>query len=342
MEPLISIIIPFYNDRDYLGECIKSILNQTFEAWQAIFIDDASTDGGTAIIEKIARKDCRVLLIRNKINCGVAQSREIGLSYVESPYIMFLDGDDMLTRNALSALWQGIKNVDVCIGQHYILKGKNAIKTKSRTVPGLYSELMLNEIKEKMIYSAQGYSGMSVNGVVWQALFKKNLIYDNLHYTDPNLWFSEDHLLFTAAMMDAKTLRIIDDYVYYYRKHDRNVTVCYKPYYFENAVRLYRDFSYLLKDKRSSEMMRKTNDWFFLKNVEHSIKREVMQSGKNYASCKLELEKMRHHPLVEYLLTDDNLSVIDHSGRKYLKLLQRGWLRWIYINLKWKNFKEKI
>lgn len=38
-------------------------------------------------------------------------------------------------------------------------------------------------------------------------------------------------------------------------------------------------------------MMRKTNDWFFLKNVEHSIKREVMQSGKNYASCKLELEK---------------------------------------------------
>lgn len=107
-----------------MGECIKSILNQTFEAWQAIFIDDASTDGGTPIIEKIARKDCRVLLIRNKINCGVAQSREIGLSYVESPYIMFLDGDDMLTRNALSALWQGIK-MWMCVLVNIIsLKGK--------------------------------------------------------------------------------------------------------------------------------------------------------------------------------------------------------------------------
>lgn len=342
MEPLISIIIPFYNDRNYLEACINSILRQNFEAWQAVFVDDFSTDSGSQIIEKIASTDSRVILIHNRVNLGVAQSRKNGLAYATSPYIMFLDGDDMLTMNALSALWQGINNADICIGQHYILKGQNKITTKSRTVPGFYSGQSLHEIKERMIYSANGYSGMSVDGVIWQTLFKRNFIYSNLYYIDNNLWFSEDHLLLAAAMADAKTLRIIDDYVYYYRKHNDNVTVRYKPHYFENAVLLHRDFEYLLNDKKEPKIMQKTNDWFFLKNVEHSIKREVMQSGKNYVSCKAELEKMQCHPLVKQLLNDENLAILDKSCRKYLKLLRRGWFRCIYISLKWKSIKERL
>lgn len=342
MQPLISIIIPFYNNKNYLGQCIESILQQDYIQWEAIFIDDASTDNSVAIIEQEIKKDNRIRIYRNKKNCGVSLSRKKGLAYAKGEYIMFLDGDDMLTENALSLLWKGMKGVDVCVGQHYILKGTNTIPSKSRTAPSTYGGTALCKLKQRMIYSSDGYSGMSMDGVIWKALFSRHLIYNNLMYMDSELWFSEDHVLFTAIMMDVSRLRIIDDYVYYYRKHGNNVTVVYKPFYFENSVRLYYDFRMLINNKHGSEEMEKTNIWFFLKNVEHSIKREVLYSGKDYSSCKYELNKMKHHMLVRQLLTNTNLAYIDHSGRKYLKLLRLGLFKIIYISLKWKALKKNV
>lgn len=342
MQPLISIVIPFYNDKIYLEQCIKSILQQDFANWEAIFVDDASDDGSTSIVEKSTKKDKRILLFRNKKNCGAAQSRKNGLAYAKGMYIMFLDGDDMLAKHALASLWQGIQGADVCVGQHYILQGEDVVPTISRTRPGIYHGDKLYDIKKRVIYSEHGYGGMSMDGVIWQALFRRSLIYDNLPYVDSKLWFSEDHLLFAAIMMDVSVLHIIDDYVYFYRKHGTNMTVRYEPFYFENSVRLYRDFCFLIENKGKSEIMLKTNDWFFLKNIEHSIKREVLESGKDYPACKSELNKIRNHPLVDKLLVDENLSVIDRSGRKYLKLLRLRWFRFIYISLKWKKIKNDI
>lgn len=342
MQPLISIIIPFYNDKNYLEQCIESILQQDFMNWEAIFIDDASNDGSDIIVGTSAKKDKRISMFRNKNNCGAAQSRKNGLAYAKGMYIMFLDGDDMLTQSALSSLWQGIQGADVCVGQHYILQEDDIVPTISRTRPGIYRSTELDSLKKRIIYSENGYGGMSMDGVIWQALFRRRLIYDNLPYVDPKLWFSEDHLLFTAVMMDVSVLHIIENYVYFYRKHGNNVTLRYEPFYFENSVRLYHDFHFLIENKGKSEIMSKTNEWFFLKNVEHSIKREILESGKDYPACKIELNKMRHHPLVRKLLVDENLSVIDRSGRKYLKLLRLGWFRFIYVSLKWKKIKNDI
>lgn len=340
MNPLISIIIPIYNNEKYLNKCIESIERQDFRKWEAIFIDDASTDGSSKMVEQWAKKDCRISLFHNKGNQGAAQSRKNGLDHARGTHIMFLDGDDMLDSHALSALWQGVQKVDACIGQHYLLQGNRRLPMKSRTPAGVYYGKALRDLKNRVIYSADGYSGMSVDGVVWKALFNRKLVYDNLIYVDSKLWFSEDHLFFTAIMMDVSILRIVDEYVYYYRKHSTNVTVCYRPYYFENSVRLYHDFRSLIKSKQGMEIMQKTNEWFFLKNVEHSIKKEVLESGKNFSSCKFELKKIRIHPLVQQLMTEKNLSVLDRSGQKYLKLLRKGWFRCIYIKLKWKTKRK--
>ena len=342
MDSTISIIIPFYNNEKYINDCVSSILNQNFTSWQAIFIDDASTDYGLTVVKKIADIDKRIVLVHNKTNVGAAQSRVVGLRYARSPYIMFLDGDDILAEDALHSLWKGIKDVDACIGQHIILQKGKSIKPKQRTASGMYTGDALNALKERMIYSAGGYSGMSLDGVLWKTLFKREFIYNNLCYVDSKLWFSEDHLLFVATMMDVSSLRIIDECVYYYKKHDNNITLLYKPKYFENAVRLYYDFENLVKNKNGSQIMKKTNEWFFLKNVEHSIKREVMQSGKNYTDCKKELKKISMHPLFRKLFNDKNLSTLDHSCKKYLKLLYHRYFGIIYASLKWKKMKANL
>lgn len=88
--------------------------------------------------------------------------------------------------------------------------------------------------------------------------------------------------------------------------------------------------------------MQKTNKWFLLKNIEHSIKREVMNSGKKYIDCKKELKRISMHPLFRNIFTDDNISVLDRGCRKYLALLYRKYFLLIYISLKWKKLKEDI
>lgn len=342
MSAAISIIIPFYNNKKYIDDCIGSILSQTFTSWQAIFIDDASTDCGSANVKKIANKDGRIVLIHNEVNVGAAKSRIIGLMHAKSPYIMFLDGDDMLAKDALYSLWKGINGADICIGQHIVLRNGEKIKWEARTSPNLYTGNALDELKERIIYSMHGYSGMSLDGVPWKALFKRKFIYNNLCHVDSDLWFSEDHLLFVAVIMDVSSLRVIDKIVYYYRKHDNNVTTLYRPEFFDNAVRLYYDFYNLIKEKNGLPIMQKTNKWFLLKNIEHSIKREVMNSGKKYIDCKKELKRISMHPLFRNIFTDDNISVLDRGCRKYLALLYRKYFLLIYISLKWKKLKEDI
>lgn len=321
---------------------MESILSQKFISWQAIFIDDASTDHGPDIVKKIADIDKRIVLIRNEVNVGAARSRIVGLMHARSPYVMFLDGDDMLMENAIYSLWKGIKYADICIGQHIMLWKEKKIKQRARTDSNLYTGNALDELKERMIYSRHGYSGMSLDGVLWKALFRKEFIYNNLCHIDPELWFSEDHLLLVAVMMDVSSLRIIDNVVYCYRKHDSNVTIFYKSGYFDNAVRLYNDFYNLIKEKNGAPIMQKTNEWFFLKNVEHSIKREVMQSGKNYLDCKKELKRISTHSLFRNIFNDENISILDRACKKYLILLYHKCFLLIYISLKWKKLREDM
>jgi glycosyltransferase involved in cell wall biosynthesis len=69
-EPLISIITLTYNHEDYIAECIESVLCQTYENWEMIIVDDASTDGTPYLVEQYAKKDNRIKFIRNEKNNG--------------------------------------------------------------------------------------------------------------------------------------------------------------------------------------------------------------------------------------------------------------------------------
>ena len=95
MTPFISIIIPVYNVAPYLRECLDSVLAQTFADWEAICVDDGSTDGGGAILDEYAAKDKRFKVIHQK-NAGVSAARNVALGLVKGMYIAFLDGDDTI------------------------------------------------------------------------------------------------------------------------------------------------------------------------------------------------------------------------------------------------------
>lgn len=100
MKPLVSIITPIYNAQDYLDECIRSVLNQSYKNWELILIDDCSTDNSLVIVDGYLH-DIRIKLIQNEVNLGPAETRNRGLKLCLGEYITFLDSDDFFSEYKL-------------------------------------------------------------------------------------------------------------------------------------------------------------------------------------------------------------------------------------------------
>jgi glycosyltransferase involved in cell wall biosynthesis len=104
-QPRVSVVIIFLNEARFLQEAVNSVLAQTFDAWELLLVDDGSTEGSTAIAKSAARRlpqKVRYLEHEDHANRGMSASRNVGLRHARAEYILFLDGDDVLTRQALS------------------------------------------------------------------------------------------------------------------------------------------------------------------------------------------------------------------------------------------------
>jgi len=98
--PKVSVLIPFYNSRDYVEETIESVLSQNFNDFELILVDNQSTDGSYELIQKYA-DDNRVKIFQNEVNIGMCGNWNQSLSYAKGEYIKYLFADDLLYPNAL-------------------------------------------------------------------------------------------------------------------------------------------------------------------------------------------------------------------------------------------------
>ena len=103
-RPRVSVIVIFLDEERFLREAIESVLFQTLETWELLLVDDGSTDGSTDIAKMAARRLPHKVHYREHeghANRGMSASRNVGLKYAQGEYVLFLDGDDILTHNAL-------------------------------------------------------------------------------------------------------------------------------------------------------------------------------------------------------------------------------------------------
>jgi len=126
---LISVIVPIYNVEDYLDDCIKSILNQTYENIELILINDGSTDNCEAICKKYEKNDKRVKYYF-KENGGLSSARNYGIEKSNGKYYMFIDSDDYIDSDMVEKLYDAIvKNkVDIaCCGKYLEYKNETIL-----------------------------------------------------------------------------------------------------------------------------------------------------------------------------------------------------------------------
>ena len=92
---LVSVIMPTYNCRRFIGRSIKSVQAQTYENWELIIVDDCSDDDTIGLVTKLLEKDARIKLFKNESNSGAAVSRNTALCHTKGRLISFLDSDDL-------------------------------------------------------------------------------------------------------------------------------------------------------------------------------------------------------------------------------------------------------
>lgn len=109
-EGLVSIITPAYNSEKYISDCIDSVLNQTYENWEMIVVNDKSSDKTQEIVESYTNIDSRIRLINLSENSGAAVARNTALDAAKGRYVAFLDSDDRWKKNKLELQLEFMNN----------------------------------------------------------------------------------------------------------------------------------------------------------------------------------------------------------------------------------------
>lgn len=127
----VQIVIPFYNQRAFLEECLRSVCEQEYHDWEAIVVDDASDEACQDILLRV--NDRRVKLIRHSMNMGLAAARNTGVKVSASAWILPLDSDDRLSPSFLSQVMEVAtrnKDVDAIFTDHLCFGEKSYIKKR--------------------------------------------------------------------------------------------------------------------------------------------------------------------------------------------------------------------
>ena len=134
-----SVVIPAYNVEAYLDECLGSVAAQSFGDWEAIVVDDGSTDSSAALAEAWGLKDNRFRILK-QTNQGLSSARNAGMHLAQGEYLLFLDGDDWLEPDALQALSSELQDEDVlCFGGRRFFQDEKRYEEADTPEPKTYA-----------------------------------------------------------------------------------------------------------------------------------------------------------------------------------------------------------
>ena len=198
MKPMISVIVPVYNVKKYVGKCLDSILKQKYENLDILVIDDGSTDGSSEICDRYAAKDKRVRVFRKK-NGGLSDARNFGLRKAKGNIVAFIDGDDFVKEDYISAMYEVMAKNNAGV----VICGYNDVIPAEKTMSGKDATVKLLTQHE------------NIDIVAWNKLYKKFIFMQN-EIRFPVGKKHEDTLTTYKVLAKAKKVSYIDKSLYCY------------------------------------------------------------------------------------------------------------------------------
>ena len=213
---LISLIVPFYNCKNYLEDCIKSLINQDYDNIEIILINDGSTDLSIDIAKKYAEKDKRIRVVEQE-NSGVSVARNKGMELAKGEYIAFVDADDFIEKNYISFLYGLITNNNVDISVSLGIRKFDKYGREKKTKEQMQQSIILDKIKatEELLYYNIGVQPFN-------KLISRNLINKNNIKFEESIAYGEDFIFNIDCFINANAVAVGDKIIYNYRVDNEN------------------------------------------------------------------------------------------------------------------------
>lgn len=223
-EPLVSVVMPAYNAEKYLSEAIESVLNQTFKDFEFIIIDDGSKDRTWEIIQDYAKKDGRIIPVKNEKNLKICKTLNKGVILSKGKYIARMDSDDWSYPDRFE------KQIDFMENHPNVVVSGGYVEVSDENLATLYLKkypLLDNEIRKKMFI----YNPFTHPSVI----FRSEIIKSEDPVYDHDFYDAEDYDLYFRLGKKGK-LANIDDIILKYRVSSGSIS--YKRHVRQGLVTL--------------------------------------------------------------------------------------------------------
>ncbi len=237
-NPLISVIMPVFNVERYLEQAVNSVLQQTYENFEIILVDDKSKDSSPEICDKFVAADKRIQVVHKAENQGVGFARNTGLELAKGEYILFVDPDDYLDTSLLSNITGKLtpKTEILVFGVNRFFEDKNgSVKKAEKLSPAKASTSTPAEVGDVFI----DLNKTKIFPFVWNKLYKTSFLKEiDVKFEKTNI--TEDFLFNIHVFSKANYIDVIPDELYYYRKpQHETLASAYNPDFFNLCKRKY-------------------------------------------------------------------------------------------------------
>lgn len=213
-NPLVSFVIPVYNVRGYLEECVRSVLAQDYQNLECICVDDGSTDGSGELLDALAKDDPRIVVVHQK-NAGVSAARNNGISRTRGELLAFVDADDVIERNYVTTgllAFSQYGDLDVWMGQMLCVDEQNVIMPNQPKTTAVYN----TTAPLRDFHRVQGryylYSACA-------KLFRSALVLNEIYRFTVGVRSGEDSTFMTKVYSGVRRVVVQKPFVYRRRIH---------------------------------------------------------------------------------------------------------------------------
>lgn len=252
---LVSVIVPVYNVKEYLKQCLDSIVNQSLKEIEIILVNDGSTDGSEDICKEYLEKDGRIILINQK-NAGLAAARQAGLDIARGEYIGFVDSDDWLELSMYEEMYITAKNNDVDIVFCNVYRDESK-KEQIYFNPGFYDRKGMEEVIFPRLLANfdENKNECTLRWCNWLRIYRRGLIEKNNIRFDSRFRRCQDLPFTFECTIHANNYYYLGDrYLYHNRMNFESLSKGYtknmwgllKPWleYLKKVVEGYKDYDF--------------------------------------------------------------------------------------------------
>lgn len=259
--PFLSIIVPIYNIEKYLPQCIESILEQSFNDFELILVNDGSPDNCPSICDYYAALDNRIKVIHKK-NGGLSDARNAGIDVALGKYLFFVDGDDYMKELTLQKIMQPIQgnnnNIDMLIFPLIKTYPNGQEITEYLPINSEQQLLDQSNMLDKMIISRTNFWGVSKN------VYRRSIIEKNKLHFKLNLIGAEDCEFFMRYTHHCRGFLLINSPVINYRvEREGSITNVMSSSAIMGQLQVFYDNYHVYKSEKQNE---KTQVKFFFAN----------------------------------------------------------------------------